>query len=124
MLVNERKTSVVMGTLALLLVCSLPRVSVSSVDAEVGIPGILPVVIVSGSDYEMGYQYGQQAAPYIQKTKEAAIEKRGQVLFVSKIGPVPIFNQLAAAGSSSSLSSFEGVKIPSTPFSPTVITML
>ena len=71
MLVNERKTSVVMGTLALLLVCSLPRVSVSSVDAEVGIPGILPVVIVSGSDYEMGYQYGQQAGPYIQKTKEA-----------------------------------------------------
>jgi hypothetical protein len=28
-------------------------------------PGILPVVIVSGSDYEMGYQYGQQAAPLI-----------------------------------------------------------
>ena len=28
-------------------------------------PGILPVVIISGSDYEMGYQYGQQAGAHI-----------------------------------------------------------
>lgn len=28
-------------------------------------PDILPVVIVSGSDYEMGYQYGRQAAAHI-----------------------------------------------------------
>ena len=28
-------------------------------------PGILPVVIVGGSDYEMGYQYGQQAGAHI-----------------------------------------------------------
>lgn len=71
MLVNDRKTSVVMVALALLLVCSIPQATAFSVDAEVGIPGILPVVIVSGSDYEMGYQYGQQAGRYIQKTKEA-----------------------------------------------------
>ena len=34
-------------------------------------PGILPVVILSGSDYEMGYQYGQQVGPYLEKEKEA-----------------------------------------------------
>lgn len=34
-------------------------------------PGILPVVILSGSDYEMGYQYGQQAGPYLEKEREA-----------------------------------------------------
>jgi hypothetical protein len=28
-------------------------------------PGILPVVIISGSDYEMGFQYGQQAGAHI-----------------------------------------------------------
>jgi len=28
-------------------------------------PSITPVVFVAGTDYEMGYQYGQQAAPYI-----------------------------------------------------------
>lgn len=28
-------------------------------------PGILPVVILRGSDYEMGYQYGQQAGAHI-----------------------------------------------------------
>ena len=33
-------------------------------------------------------------------------------------------NQAVAAGSNSSLSSFEGVKMPSTPFKPTVMTML
>jgi hypothetical protein len=38
---------------------------------EVLPPGILPVVILSGSDYEMGYQYGQQAGPYLEKEKEA-----------------------------------------------------
>ncbi|MBM3788975.1 MAG: hypothetical protein FJW35_01340 [Acidobacteria bacterium] len=32
-------------------------------------PGILPVVVLSGSDYEMGYQYGMQAAAYIQENK-------------------------------------------------------
>ncbi|MFC1557493.1 C45 family autoproteolytic acyltransferase/hydrolase [candidate division KSB1 bacterium] len=33
-------------------------------------PDILPVVILSGSDYEMGYQYGQQAGKYIVKTRD------------------------------------------------------
>ncbi|MBN1270912.1 MAG: hypothetical protein JXB26_01460 [Candidatus Aminicenantes bacterium] len=34
-------------------------------------PSILPVIILQGSDYEMGFQYGQQAAAYIGKTREA-----------------------------------------------------
>jgi len=38
---------------------------------EVSPPGILPVVILSGSDYEMGYQYGQQAGPYLDNEREA-----------------------------------------------------
>ena len=38
---------------------------------EVLPPGILPVVILSGSDYDMGYQYGQQAGPYLDKEREA-----------------------------------------------------
>lgn len=34
-------------------------------------PSILPVVILEGSDYEMGFQYGLQAAAYIDKTRES-----------------------------------------------------
>ena len=34
-------------------------------------PSILPIVILQGSDYEMGAQYGRQAAAYIQTTREA-----------------------------------------------------
>jgi hypothetical protein len=34
-------------------------------------PGILPVVILSGSDYDMGFQYGLQAAPYLEREKES-----------------------------------------------------
>ncbi|MGB6340488.1 MAG: hypothetical protein WBF32_12010 [Candidatus Aminicenantaceae bacterium] len=37
---------------------------------EVLLPGILPIVILSGSDYEMGYQYGQQAGPYLDNDRE------------------------------------------------------
>jgi len=37
---------------------------------EVLPPDILPVVILQGSDYEMGCQYGQQAGKYIVKNKE------------------------------------------------------
>jgi len=33
-------------------------------------PSILPVVILKGSDYEMGFQYGEQAAAYIDRTRE------------------------------------------------------
>jgi len=35
-------------------------------------PDILPIVILKGSDYEMGYQYGQQAGHLIEKAKEEA----------------------------------------------------
>ncbi len=28
-------------------------------------PGIVPVVVIQGTDHAMGFQYGQQAAPYI-----------------------------------------------------------
>jgi len=35
-------------------------------------PDILPVIFLSGSDYEMGYQYGLQAGKYIEINKEAA----------------------------------------------------
>jgi len=42
-------------------------------------PDILPIVILSGSDYEMGYQYGQQAGHYIQENKvEAWAEALGR----------------------------------------------
>ena len=34
-------------------------------------PDIMPVVILSGSDYEMGYQYGQQAGHLIERLKDA-----------------------------------------------------
>jgi len=36
---------------------------------EVLPPSILPVVILSGSDYDMGFQYGEQAGAFIEKTK-------------------------------------------------------
>ena len=34
-------------------------------------PSIIPVVILKGSDYEMGYQYGQQVGHYIEMKKDA-----------------------------------------------------
>jgi hypothetical protein len=33
-------------------------------------PSILPVVILKGTDYDMGFQYGEQAAAYIDRTRE------------------------------------------------------
>jgi hypothetical protein len=33
-------------------------------------PSILPVVILRGSDYDMGFQYGEQACAYIDRTRE------------------------------------------------------
>jgi len=33
-------------------------------------PSILPVVVLRGSDYEMGFQYGEQACAYIDRTRE------------------------------------------------------
>jgi len=34
-------------------------------------PSIIPVVILSGTDYQMGYQYGQQAGQYIEMLRDA-----------------------------------------------------
>ena len=34
-------------------------------------PDIMPIVVLSGSDYEMGYQYGQQAGHLIERRKDA-----------------------------------------------------
>jgi hypothetical protein len=34
-------------------------------------PGIMPIVLLSGSDYEMGFQYGQQAGHLIERHKES-----------------------------------------------------
>ena len=33
-------------------------------------PSILPVVVLKGSDYDMGFQYGEQACAYIDRTRE------------------------------------------------------
>src|SRR4030042_3130320 len=33
-------------------------------------PSLLPVVLLKGSDYEMGFQYGEQACAYIDRTRE------------------------------------------------------
>jgi len=38
---------------------------------EVLPPSIMPVIILEGSDYEMGYQYGQQAGQYIEAKKNS-----------------------------------------------------
>ncbi len=34
-------------------------------------PSILPIIILKGSDYEMGFQYGQQACAYLDRSREA-----------------------------------------------------
>lgn len=47
-----------------LLVVFLMGISVFA--AEVLPPSIMPVLVLSGSDYQMGYQYGQQAGQYIE----------------------------------------------------------
>jgi len=52
---------------AQLLACS----SAAWASVDVLPPSIMPVVVLSGSDYEMGYQYGQQAGQYIEKTRQA-----------------------------------------------------
>ena len=58
-------------TFVFLLLCFIPNLIQSQdFQNEVLPPDILPVVIVSGSDYEMGFQYGQQAGHLIEKNKE------------------------------------------------------
>ncbi len=59
--------------LILFLFISIPCiVSGRVIEEEVLPPDILPVVIIQGSDYEMGYQYGQQAGHLIEKTRDGA----------------------------------------------------
>lgn len=48
-------------------------------------PSIMPVVILQGSDYEMGYQYGQQAGQYLMVRKESAWAQALQNLSQEKI---------------------------------------
>lgn len=56
-----------------LLLLALPLLNVAAgTDGEVMPPSILPVIFLQGSDYDMGYQYGLQAADYIEINKEAA----------------------------------------------------
>jgi predicted choloylglycine hydrolase len=60
-------------TLAALFVTALLIVVIAIAPAnaaEQGPPGILPIIYISGSEYEMGYQYGQQAASYINIVKD------------------------------------------------------
>ena len=65
--------TIVFLAIFLLLACVFPGPPslVMTMDEDVLPPDILPVVILSGSDYEMGYQYGQQAAHYIEVNKDA-----------------------------------------------------
>ncbi len=60
------------------------RASETKID-DVLPPGILPVVILSGSDYEMGYQYGQQVGPYLEKEREAGWASALQSLSREKV---------------------------------------
>ncbi len=64
-------TNILFFTLVILSSLALNVGAIETDAEEVLPPGILPVVILSGSDYEMGYQYGQQAGPYLEKEKEA-----------------------------------------------------
>ncbi len=71
MLRIDKNSTSTAAALMMLLVCTSPQATASSEAADNLIPGILPVVIVSGADYEMGYQYGQQAGHAIEKSKES-----------------------------------------------------
>ncbi|RLF04171.1 MAG: hypothetical protein DRJ60_07485 [Thermoprotei archaeon] len=39
-------------------------------DGYVNPPGFFPIVYISGSEFEMGYQYGYQAGKYISLVKD------------------------------------------------------
>ncbi|MFC1782881.1 C45 family autoproteolytic acyltransferase/hydrolase [Planctomycetota bacterium] len=75
-MMNNGKNVFLLTFFSVLLLLGLPKPMLAQVSTdsteEVLPPGILPVVILQGSDYEMGYQYGQQAGGYIEKNKEAA----------------------------------------------------
>lgn len=60
-------------TVILILACmALTLPASAGTDEPVLPPSILPVLFVQGSDYEIGYQYGMQAAQYIEINAEAA----------------------------------------------------
>ena len=50
-------------------------------------PDILPIVFLSGSDFEMGYQYGQQAAAHVYLNTEASWASALQRLSISPANP-------------------------------------
>ena len=68
MLRKKLARAVVMGLLGVLLVISTvaghDEVQVKEIE-ELVPPSIMPVYFLSGTDYEMGYQHGEQGAPYI-----------------------------------------------------------
>lgn len=65
----KRKLTVLLGMLLIfsLLVWSVPAAAASPSDVPPAqnTSAMPPVIVVSGSNYEMGYQYGEQAAPLI-----------------------------------------------------------
>ena len=68
---SNRPTSVICFIILVLIVLSSPTFAEDKKD-EVLPPDILPVLILKGSDYEMGFQYGLQAGPSIEVNVEAA----------------------------------------------------
>ena len=72
--VKEKKKNFMLLCLVLPVLLNLVSIPGSTkVRGNDGLPpDILPVIILSGSDYEMGYQYGQQAGPYLAINKEAS----------------------------------------------------
>lgn len=69
-----KKRCSLLSILCFLLVLTVFTVNVvfsQAMDRDILPPDILPVVILKGSDYEMGYQYGRQAGKYIVKVVES-----------------------------------------------------
>ncbi|MCJ7507293.1 MAG: C45 family autoproteolytic acyltransferase/hydrolase [candidate division Zixibacteria bacterium] len=55
--------------LVILIACMIVPVLAGAQETDVLPPSVTPVVILAGSDYEMGFQYGQQAGQYMEKRK-------------------------------------------------------
>jgi len=62
----KKKAVLMIVILGLAMLAAVKARSIHSSPEEVLPPGILPVIMLSGSDYEMGHQYGQQAGGYIE----------------------------------------------------------
>jgi len=66
-----RKSAGICFFLMIHLVLLFPGLNNAKPTSQKDLPSsILPIVILSGSDYEMGFQYGEQAAALIVKTKQ------------------------------------------------------